>query len=464
MKKVALIILDGWGIRSMSEGNAVKNANTPNFNSWLNSYECSILDASGEAVGLMEGQMGNSEVGHLNLGAGYVVLQDIKRIDDSIANGSFFENSSLKSSIKDVKLSNKKLHLIGLLSSGGVHSHMRHLLALLEFSSKEGVVPCLHLITDGRDTPPKSAVGFLGELEKWLKEFPGEIASVGGRYYAMDRDNRWDRTRLAFNTFVGQGENFAESARQAILQSYENNITDEFIKPTIINKKCVVEDGDVVLFYNFRADRMRQIVASYLGKGDTTQGDLKKISNEVISFTEYSDDLETKVVFPPQENEISLAKVLSSNGLSQFHAAETEKYAHVTYFFNGGQEEAFDGEDRLLIPSPKVPTYDKKPEMSAYELTASILSRLNERDYDFMIVNYANPDMVGHTGNLSAAIKAVEAVDDCAGKLVSELLKRDTIALVTADHGNAERMVDLITGEPHTYHTTSPVPFFVISN
>lgn len=467
-RPVALIILDGWGIREMEEGNAVVQANAPNYDGWLRTQERTILDASGEAVGLPEGQMGNSEVGHLNLGAGRVIYQDITRIYKAIADESFYDSSNLVEAITQVKAKGSKLHLIGLLGTGGVHSHDRHLYALLDLAKRHGVEPIIHVITDGRDTPPNNAIDFVETLENYLAENPGVIASVSGRYYTMDRDRRWQRTQEAYDLIAnhqGYEGRTAATAREAIARAYEEGVTDEFIRPVAIDagdRNVKVEPGDCLIFYNFRADRMRQIVRAFVlpdfdGFERAFIPDLT-----IVTMTSYAGDLPVSAVFKDIEITNPLAEVLSRRGCRQFHAAETEKYAHVTYFFNGGREEPFEGEARYLEPSPQVATYDLQPEMSAYPLTDAVLDRIRTYDDDFILVNYANPDMVGHTGVLEAAVKAVEAVDECAGRLVEAIVAKGGVALVTADHGNCERMIDLETGNPHTYHTTQPVSFFVI--
>lgn len=462
---VALIILDGWGIREMSHGNAVIQAHTPNYDRWLRNYERCVLDASGEAVGLPADQMGNSEVGHLNLGAGRIVYQDYTRINMSISDGSFFQKATLLEAIEGAQENGGKVHIIGLLGPGGVHSHVAHLRATVQLVNEQEVTPVLHVITDGRDTPPKSGLGFLQQLEQFLGEHPATLATVGGRYYAMDRDRRWDRTEKAFRAMVHREGKRAPSARAAIEQSYEEGIGDEFIVPAVISteRNVRVEPGDTLIFFNFRADRMRQIVKAFV-QPDFAGFHRQPLNDlAVVTFTSYEEGLPVRVVFPEQEIANPLSEVLSRQHLSQFHAAETEKYAHVTYFFNGGCEEPFEGEARHLEPSPKVATYDLQPEMSAYPLTEAVINRLREHDDAFILVNYANPDMVGHTGVLEAAIKACEAVDECAGRLVQAILEKGGVALVTADHGNAERMIDEESGGPHTYHTTGPVSFLVIA-
>lgn len=467
-RPVALIILDGWGIREKEHGNAIKLAQTPNYDRWLRMYERTVLDASGEAVGLPDGQMGNSEVGHLNLGAGRIVYQDFTRINMAIRDNSFQNQEALVKTVTAVKQNNSKLHLIGLLGSGGVHSHITHLYGLLDMAKEAGLEPVVHIITDGRDTPPESAKTFIQELTAYMEKTGGVIASVSGRYYTMDRDKRWERTGKGYHVIAnheGEEGRTASSALEAIQQSHANNITDEFILPVAIEAgetRVTVEAGDALVFYNFRADRMRQLVTSFLDEGfDGFKRDF--ISDlHLVTMTQYSDAYDVQVIFPPATIQNPLAEVISKAGLKQFHAAETEKYPHVTYFFNGGEEKQFAGEERHIEPSPKVKTYDFKPEMSAYELTDKLVERIRDHDDDFILVNYANPDMVGHTGVLEAAIKAVEAVDECAARLVTAVNARGGVAFVTADHGNADRMIDEITGEPHTYHTTQPVSFIAI--
>ncbi len=463
---VALIILDGWGIREMEHGNAVAQAHTPNYDRWLRERERCILDASGLSVGLPEDQMGNSEVGHLNLGAGRVVYQDFTRINMSIAERGFFSLAPLKEGIAHAVERGGKVHIIGLLGPGGVHSHIRHLFATIEMVIDEGLAPILHVITDGRDTPPRSGLGYLRELQAFMEQRGGVIATVSGRYYAMDRDRRWQRTELAYRAIVEREGVEAETAEHAIEQSYAQDVTDEFIVPTVITTAgdTAVTDGDSLIFYNFRADRMRQIVRAFVASD--FQGFVRPpIENlRVVTFTAYEDDLPADVVFPDENVVNPLAEVVSSAGCTQFHAAETEKYAHVTYFFNGGREQVFAGEERHLEQSPQVATYDLQPEMSARPLTEAVLERIRTHDDAFILVNYANPDMVGHTGVLEAAIAACEAVDECAGRLVEAVVAKGGVALVTADHGNAERMIDEATGGPHTYHTTNPVSFFIIGD
>ena len=466
-KPVALIILDGWGIREMEHGNAIAQADIPNYSQWLREHERSILDASGEAVGLPAGQMGNSEVGHLNLGAGRIVYQDLTRINLAIRNDEFADQEVLQETAVHLQQTGGKLHLIGLFGPGGVHSHQGHLYALLRYAEANNIEPILHLITDGRDTPPRSALAAAEELESYLQTHSGIIASVSGRYYTMDRDKRWPRTAKGYRVMAlheGDKGKTAVSASSAIQQAYDQDITDEFILPVAINteQNVLIEPGDCLLFYNFRADRMRQIVTAV--SDQNFNGFSRNFISDLhlVTMTEYDPDYPVAVIFPPQEIINPLAEVISKAGRKQFHAAETEKYPHVTYFFNGGIEKIFADEERHIEPSPQVPTYDLQPEMSARPLTEAVLQRLANHDDDFILVNFANPDMVGHTGDLEAAIQAVEAVDDCAGQLVEAIVNKGGVALVTADHGNAERMIDETTGNPHTYHTTQPVSLIAI--
>jgi 2,3-bisphosphoglycerate-independent phosphoglycerate mutase len=448
----------------MAHGNATVLANTPHYDRWLRDYERCVLDASGTVVGLPQDQMGNSEVGHLNLGAGRVVYQDFTRINMAIEERQFSGLAPLLEGISHAEERGGKVHIIGLLGPGGVHSHMSHLYATVEMAREHGMDPIVHVITDGRDTPPRSGLGYVQELQAFLEKHAGAVATVSGRYYAMDRDKRWDRTEKAYRAIVLREGVHAESAGHAVEQSYAQDVTDEFIVPTVIDigRDAAVEPGDTLIFYNFRADRMRQIVRSIVDR-DFTGFSREYVENlRVVTFTSYEDDLPAEVVFPEQNITNPLAEVVSQQGRTQFHAAETEKYAHVTYFFNGGREVQFPGEDRHLEPSPRVATYDLQPQMSAEPLTEAVLARLQSHDDAFILVNYANPDMVGHTGVLEAAIAACETVDACAGRLVEAVVAKGGVALVTADHGNAERMIDEQTGGPHTYHTTNPVSFFMI--
>lgn len=466
---VMLVILDGWGIREMEDSNAVVLGNTPNYDRWMQTLERSIIDASEEAVGLIQGQMGNSEVGHLNLGAGRVVYQDITRIYKAIEDKSLQQLDTLQKAIERAK-EGHKLHLIGLVSDGGVHSHIDHLFALLEITRAKGVSPIIHIITDGRDTPPNSGIGFVQQIEDYIEQHNhGRIASITGRYYIMDRDKRWERTNQGYQAITfHKAEKNATSATEAMKNSYDNGIADEFILPVVIGEAegATIESGDVLLFYNFRADRMRQIIQMFTSPQNVEGLEYETVDNlHITTMTSYMRDLPVDVLFEKDNLNNTLAETLSKANLKQYHSAETEKYPHVTFFFNGGQEEPFTGETRRIIPSPKdVVTYDEKPEMSAYELTEATLERIAEESDDFILINFANPDMVGHTGSLDAAIKAVETVDKCAGKLVDAILEKGGVVIVTADHGNCERMVELATGDKHTYHTTNPVSLFVIGN
>jgi 2,3-bisphosphoglycerate-independent phosphoglycerate mutase len=465
VKPVMLIILDGWGIRTMQHGNAPYHAKTPNYDRWNTTLERAVLDASGEAVGLVPEQMGNSEVGHLNLGAGRVVYQDITRINIAIRDNTLRENDAITQAL--TAAAGGKLHLIGLLSDGGVHSHRDHLWALLDITRQAGVEPIIHIITDGRDTPSRSGIGFVEALETHIEATGhGRIATLSGRYYAMDRDQRWERTGQAYTAMVQrQGDRYA-TASEALRAAYADDVTDEFVVPVVIgddDQALEVADGDAVLCFNYRSDRMRQLARLFTGEmPDGFQGELAT-DLHVSTMTEYMEGLPVAVAFPPQYLKNTLAEVLSRAGKRQYHTAETEKYPHVTFFFNGREEEPFSGEERQIIPSPKVATYDLQPEMSAPQLRDATLERLAQHNDDFLLVNFANPDMVGHTGSLEAAIRACEVVDECAEALVRAVQEKGGTVLITADHGNCDRMIDEITGQPHTYHTTQPVALFAIS-
>lgn len=475
-RPVALIILDGWGIREKEHGNAVIQAKTPNYDRWTRELERSIVDASGEAVGLPDGQMGNSEVGHLNLGAGRIIYQDLTRINLAIDRGTFFENDTLIQALESVRARAGKLHLIGLFGEGGVHSHSKHMYALLAMAERYGIEPILHVITDGRDTPPESALGYALTLEEYLSQHPGIVASVCGRYYTMDRDKRWARTEMGYRVMAlhegyrgesGGAPRTAPSLSAALRLSYADGVTDEFVLPVAIDvgdRNVLIEPGDAIIFYNFRADRMRQIVTVFAFPDFSGFERLPIAGLDLLTMTAYESSYPVKVLFPEVEITNPLAEVLARQDCRQFHAAETEKYAHVTYFFNGGRETPFAGEERHLEPSPKVATYDLQPEMSAQPLVDKVIERVRDQNDDFILVNFANPDMVGHTGVLEAAVKAVETVDECAGRLVAAINAKGGVAIVTADHGNCERMIDEKTGEPHTYHTTQPVSLFVIGD
>jgi 2,3-bisphosphoglycerate-independent phosphoglycerate mutase len=470
-RPVVLIILDGWGIGRDEPGNAVLAANTPVMDGLLASYPATSLLTSGLAVGLPDGQMGNSEVGHLNIGAGFVVYQWITRVDKAIEDGEFFANPAFNAAIERCLSSGSKLHLMGLVGDGGVHAHSRHLFALLELAKRRGLDRVvIHAITDGRDTSPTSGLGFLSELEAEMRRIGvGRVATVSGRYYAMDRDKRWERTKLAYDAIVDGVGPTAPSALQAIAASYDAGVTDEFIRPTVIAEPGLIpariESGDEIIFFNFRADRTRQLTQAL--SEPEFEGFLRDrpISPccPVTTMTRYEIGLPVTVAFEPHDVECPLARVISDAGLKQFHCAETEKYAHVTFFLNGGREEPFPGEERILVPSPKVATYDLQPDMSAPGVTEAVLHAIDSEEFDFVIVNFANCDMVGHTGVFSAAVKAVETVDSCLGRIVESTLAATGAVLVTADHGNAEEMIDRETGGPMTAHTKNPVPVVLVT-
>ncbi|MGH2535495.1 MAG: 2,3-bisphosphoglycerate-independent phosphoglycerate mutase [Thermomicrobiales bacterium] len=470
-KPVVLVVLDGWGIGRDEPGNAVLAANTSVMDRLSRTYPTATLKTSGEAVGLPDGQMGNSEVGHLNLGAGFIVYQWITRIDRAIADGSFFRNEALAAAIDRCRMNASTLHAIGLVSDGGVHSHTRHLVALVRLARDRGLGSvAIHAITDGRDTLPTSGKGFVADLERELSRSDvGTIATVSGRFYAMDRDKRWDRTRLAYDAIVdGQGES-AASAIDAIDTSYAAGVTDEFILPTMITPQgtapTTIQPGDEIVCFNFRADRMRQIVRAF--SQPTFDGFDRERSVagacQVTTLTRYEAGLPVHVAFEPRDVEHPLARVVSEADVAQFHCAETEKYAHVTFFFNGGRERPFPGEERTLVPSPMIATYDVQPEMSAAGVTAAVVDAIRSGAYGFVIVNYANGDMVGHTGVFDAAVTAIESVDTCLGHVIEATLSAGGVALVTADHGNAEEMIDRETGGPMTAHTTNPVPVVLVA-
>ncbi|MBU5315967.1 2,3-bisphosphoglycerate-independent phosphoglycerate mutase [Clostridium bornimense] len=464
-KPTLLAILDGFGLTNHVEGNAVAAANTPNIDKYVEMYPHTKIGASGMAVGLPDGQMGNSEVGHLNIGAGRIVYQSLTKITKSINDGDFFTNPALVKAVNNVKNNGGALHLMGLLSPGGVHSHIDHLKGLIDLAKKNDIKEVyVHGFLDGRDVAPASALEYIAEIENYMNEVGvGKIATLSGRYYAMDRDNRWERVELAYNAMVlGEGET-AETAVSAVEKSYHDNKTDEFVLPTVIDKNGTIKNGDSVIFFNFRPDRAREITRAINDK--EFNGFKRNTLNLVfVTMTEYDSTLEgVEVAFGPEVLKNTLGEFLANKGLHQLRIAETEKYAHVTFFFNGGVEEPNVNEDRQIVASPKVATYDLKPEMSAYELTETLIGKINEDKYDVIILNYANPDMVGHTGVFEAAKKAVEAVDECLGKVVDAVLAKDGRVFVTADHGNAEQMIDYSTGKAMTAHTTGPVPFIYIA-
>ncbi len=468
-KPVILIIMDGFGIAPAANGNAITEANMPVFKRLVESYPAMTVHGSGGAVGLSWGEMGNSEVGHLTIGAGRIFYQSLPRINLSIQSGDFFNNAALKKAIAHVQKNNSRLHLMGLLSQGNVHASQEHLYALLDFCKRSGLSEVFyHAFLDGRDAIYNSAAGFIREAEAKMSELGiGTFATLAGRYYAMDRDNRWDRVELAYNAIAkGQGEK-AVSASEAVQTSYSKNVFDEQFVPTVIapngSPVATVSPNDAVIFFNFRPDRAREITKAFvLPAFDKFPRDY--IQNVFfVTMTEYEKGLPVEVAFPPQVIETCLAKVLSDAGMRQLHIAETEKYAHVTFFLNGMREEEFPGEDRVIIPSPRVSSYDQVPEMSAFQITDRVVKEIAGGQYDFIVLNFANPDMVGHTGNEQATMKACEAVDACLGKITDAALAAGGAVLITADHGNAEEVKNLVTGEMDKEHSTNPVPFIIIS-
>ena len=469
-KPTVLMILDGYGLNDKVEGNAIAQAKTPVMDKLMAEYPFVKGNASGMAVGLPEGQMGNSEVGHLNMGAGRIIYQELTKITKAIEDGDFFENQALLAACKNAKENNTALHMMGLVSDGGVHSHNGHIYGLLELAKRQGVEKVyVHCFLDGRDTPPASGKEYVEALEAKMKEIGiGEVASVSGRYYAMDRDNRWDRVERAYNALVkGEGVQ-AESATAGIQASYDADKTDEFVEPMVIVKDgapvATVKDGDSVIFFNFRPDRAREITRTFCDDNFEGFDRGERVKTTFVCFTEYDVTIQNKqVAFVKEEITNTFGEFLAAHNMTQARIAETEKYAHVTFFFNGGVEEPNKGEDRILVKSPKVATYDLKPEMSAYEVCDKLVDAIKSDKYDVIIINFANPDMVGHTGVEDAAIKAIEAVDECVGKAVDALKEVDGQMFICADHGNAEQLIDETTGEPFTAHTTNPVPFILVN-
>lgn len=464
---VAIIILDGFGWREEEHGNAVKQAHKPNFDRYWNEFPHATMTASGLAVGLPEGQMGNSEVGHTNIGAGRIVYQSITRIDKAIADGEFQANEVLKSAFEYVKAHDSALHLMGLVSPGGVHSHQRQLNALIELAKANHVERIyIHAFTDGRDVAPDSGADQVAELEDFLQGLGiGEIATVSGRFYAMDRDNRWERIKKAYDAIYHGEGNKAQKASDAIRSSYREEVFDEFVVPTVIEKDgqpvATVADNDAVIFFNFRPDRAIQLSRA-ISEVDFSEFDLgdRPKNVKLLTMTKYNDEMNAEIVFPPIYLENVLGKILADHGKIQLRIAETEKYPHVTFFMNGGIHQEFDGEKRILIPSPKVETYDLKPEMSAYEVADALIAEIDKDELDAIILNFANPDMVGHSGKLEPTIKAVEATDDNLGRVVDKILEKNGYAIIFADHGNADTVLTE-DNHPHTAHTTVPVPLIV---
>ncbi|HXA67470.1 MAG TPA: 2,3-bisphosphoglycerate-independent phosphoglycerate mutase [Bryobacteraceae bacterium] len=467
-KPLVLTILDGWGFSSVTEGNAIAAARKPTYDSLLREYPNTLIRTSGKAVGLPEGQMGNSEVGHLNIGAGRIILMDVTRIDQMIASGDFFKNPVLLDSMQHART--HRLHLMGLCSDGGVHSLLTHLHALIKLAKQEMVPQVfVHCFMDGRDTPPESGAGFLEQIQREMRQFGiGRIASVSGRYYAMDRDQRWDRIERAFAAMVlGKGEKNADPVA-ALKRSYEQGITDEFVEPvTIVDDHHqpvgLIRDGDACIFFNFRADRAREMTMALTDTAlEKPSRSLAPKNLHFATMTEYDKTFKVPFVLPREHPNNILADVMAQLNWKNLRVAETEKYAHVTYFFNGGNEKPYAGESRELVPSPKVATYDLQPEMSAPGVTAAVVKAIEQGDLDFIVMNYANADMVGHSGKMAATVQAVEAVDAGLGELYAALRRSGGSWIITADHGNAETMIDPVTKGPHTYHTTNPVPFILV--
>ena len=469
-KPLVLLILDGWGYREETNNNAIAQANTPVMDTLWHDYPHSLISGSGLDVGLPDGQMGNSEVGHVNLGSGRVVYQDFTRITKAISDGEFYTNPALQSAVRQAKQQGKAVHIMGLLSPGGVHSHEEHILAMIELAEREGAGPVyLHAFLDGRDTPPRSAEASLQKVQAHFdRTGSGQIASVIGRYYAMDRDKRWDRVQQAYNLLtLGKAEFHADSALQALEMAYQRGENDEFVKASAIvpagTKPVQMQDGDALIFMNFRADRARQFSRAFTD--NDFNGFVREHRPALSSFvmlTEYAADIKAPCAYPPEPLNNVLGEWLAKQGKTQLRISETEKYAHVTFFFSGGREDQFDGEQRILVDSPKVATYDLQPEMSSAELTDKLVSAIHSGEFDVIICNYPNGDMVGHTGIMSAAIKAVEAVDSCIGKVVAALREVGGECLITADHGNAEMMLDNESGQAHTAHTSGPVPLIYV--
>ena len=468
-KVTMLMILDGFGDNKNKDGNAIKLAKKPNIDKLMKKYPNTDIFTSGLHVGLPEGQMGNSEVGHTNIGAGRIVYQELTRITKSIEDGDFFSNPEFIAAIENCKKYNSKLHILGLVSDGGVHSHNRHLYGLLEMAKRRDFEDVyVHCFLDGRDTPPASAETYVAELQEKMKEKGvGKIASLSGRFYAMDRDKRWQRVKKCYDALVnGEGEKAGDPIK-AIEDSYQKEVFDEFVVPTVMcngnEPVAKIEENDSVIFFNFRPDRAREITRALVDP-EFDGFETKKMNLYYVCFTSYDETMpNVHIAFKKEPLKNTFGEVISEAGLTQLRIAETEKYAHVTFFFNGGEEKQYPGEDRILVPSPKVETYDMKPEMSAYEVTDKVCEALENDKYDVVILNFANTDMVGHTGSLQAAIKAVEAVDECVGKIVKIIEEKQGNLLITADHGNAEQMIDYKTGEPHTAHTTNPVPIILVT-
>ena len=468
---LALIIIDGWGYSAVREGNAIALAHTPCYDELLNDYPHTLLEASGTRVGLPPGIMGNSEVGHLNIGSGRVIRMDVSRVDYDIGTEEFFKNPVLLSAMDEVKRTQKSLHLMGLVSDGQVHSSLDHLYALLHLAKRQGLDKVfLHCFLDGRDTPPASAIQYLEQLQKRIDEIGcGKVASVVGRYYAMDRDKRWERTQRAYDLLVNAVGHLSVSAIDAIKQSYERGITDEFVDPIVIvspsgEPTATIQEGDAVIFFNFRPDRARQLTRALAVPGFSEFPVSDRLKIKFVCFTLYDRTFGLPIAFGPHHHHNVLAEVWGGRSVNNFRLAETEKYAHVTYFFNGGVEKEYPCERRLLVPSPKIATYDLQPEMSAFKVTKELLTAIEANETNIFVVNFANPDMVGHTGKLDKTIEACQYVDTCLGWITKAMRHAGGVTMITADHGNAEQMINLETGQPHTAHTSNPVPFHLIDD
>lgn len=468
-KLMMLMILDGFGINENEQGNAVKLAKTPNIDKLMKTCPTTTIYTSGLKVGLPEGQMGNSEVGHTNIGAGRIVYQELTRITKSIEDGDFFSMPEFTKAIENCKKYNSKLHIMGLLSDGGVHSHIRHLFGLLEFAKRKDFEDVyVHCFMDGRDTPPTSGEGYITQLEEKMKEKGiGKIATISGRFYSMDRDKRWQRIQKAYDAMVNGNGIKANSAVQAMEASYQKEVFDEFIEPTVIcsgdEPVAKIEPHDSVIFFNFRPDRAREITRTLVDTEFSEFETRKDLNLYFVCMTPYDETMpNVNIAFKKEQLKNTFGEYISKHGLTQLRIAETEKYAHVTFFFNGGEEKQYPGEDRILVPSPKVETYDMQPEMSAKEVTQKVVEAINSKKYNCIVLNYANPDMVGHTGSLEAAIKAVETIDTCIGQVIEAINNQNGVLVITADHGNCEQMIDYKTGEPHTAHTTNPVPLILV--
>lgn len=463
---VALIIMDGYGNgKTCDPNNAIQIAKTPVIDGLRQSFPATNIQASGEFVGLPDGQMGNSEVGHTNIGAGRIIYQALTRITKAIKDGDFFQNKALLSVAAETKANGGALHLMGLVSPGGVHSHSEHLYGLLQFAKDQGIEKVyVHAFLDGRDVDPSSAADYVAELQEQIDKIGcGQIATLSGRYYAMDRDKRWERVQKAYDAIArGQGV-AADDAVEAVKASYANDVTDEFVVPAVVGDYQGMNSGDGVIFFNFRPDRAREITHAFTD-AEFDGFERKDLKLSFATMTQYEEGLDVHIAYPPESIENTLGQVIAKNGMTQLRIAETEKYAHVTFFFNGGVEEPYEGEDRILVPSPKVATYDLQPEMSAIEVTDKVVEAIKSGKYDFIILNYANGDMVGHTGVIEAAVKAVETVDTCVGRFVEAIREVGGEVCITADHGNADQMVDPESGAPFTAHTTNPVPFIVVSD